>query len=522
MPESIRVLIVLLPVAAFMFILARPLALTAMSRADFNSRRNLWFALTLIVFLSHNFWVYSVLAALLIYGATNKDSNPIATYFFIMFAVPAIDKAIPGFGGINYFFNLSYLRILSIVILLPAALRLFADRNSLPIGKSLTDKLLIAYVAFNLLLVFIAGSLTTFMRAGVVQFLDVLLIYYVASRSVRSIEQFRDLFMSFGVAAIVMVPLGIFETIRHWMLYGPLPAALDANWGFMGVERDNSLRATASCGQPIAFGYVLAIAIGFWLYLQPLAKSTLLRYGSLLALTAGLVASLSRGPWVGAAAISLTFLMLGPKPVANLTKVGIAGAFVLAIAVASPGGERIVNMIPFIGTGEAGTVTYRQRLLEVFVPIILNNPFSGASNYLNSAAAESLRQGEGIIDLVNTFLAVGLRSGLVGLGLFVGVFVAAMFDIWRRMRLSRDRAADDYRLGLTLLSVVLGVLVIIFTVSSITVIPYVYWLLCGLGVAYRFALAPAATATAPKKTVAAGMRPPPRNRGLGKSAGTAV
>ncbi len=515
-------MIVLLPVAAIMFAMAKPLALTAMDGIDFSRRRNLWFALTLIAFLSNNFWVYSVLAALLIYGVTNKDTNPIATYFFIMLAVPAIDKAIPGFGGINYFFNLSYLRLLSIMLLLPAALRLFADSKSLPVGKCLTDKLLIAYVSFNLILVFIDGTVTNFMRSSAVQFIDVLLVYYVASRSLRTLEQFRDAFMSFAVAAIVMAPVGVFETVRHWMLYGPLPDTLGVNWGFRGVERENSLRATASCGQPIAFGYVLAIAIGFWLFLQPLAKNTFTRYGSLLALAAGLVASLSRGPWVGAGVIGLFFLLFGPKPVTNLTKVGIAGAFVLAIAIASPGGEKIINMLPFVGTGEAGTVTYRQRLLEVFVPIILNNPFSGASNYLNSAAAESLRQGEGIIDLVNTFLAVGLKSGLVGLGLFVGVFLAAMLDIWRRMRLNGDRTTEDYRLGLTLLSVIIGVLVIIFTVSSITVIPYIYWLLCGLGVAYRFALAPSAKTTVPKQTAVTGMRPLPRTRGLGKSAGTAA
>ena len=44
---------------------------------------------------------------------------------------------------------------------------------------------------------------------------------------------------------------------------------------------------------------------------------------------------------------------------------------------------------------------------------------------------------------------------------------------------------DPYRLlGRVLLATLLGILVTIFTVSSITVIPIVYWSIAGLSVAY--------------------------------------
>ncbi|MGE8385220.1 MAG: O-antigen ligase domain-containing protein, partial [Pseudomonas putida] len=45
---------------------------------------------------------------------------------------------------------------------------------------------------------------------------------------------------------------------------------------------------------------------------------------------------------------------------------------------------------------------------------------------------------------------------------------------------------DDERrqLGRVLLATLIGILVIIFTVSSITFIPVVYWSIAGLGVAY--------------------------------------
>ncbi|MNE91016.1 hypothetical protein D3C80_1885800 [compost metagenome] len=44
---------------------------------------------------------------------------------------------------------------------------------------------------------------------------------------------------------------------------------------------------------------------------------------------------------------------------------------------------------------------------------------------------------------------------------------------------------DEHRLlGRALLATLVGILVIIFTVSSITFIPVVYWSIAGLGVAY--------------------------------------
>ena len=50
-------------------------------------------------------------------------------------------------------------------------------------------------------------------------------------------------------------------------------------------------------------------------------------------------------------------------------------------------------------------------------------------------------------------------------------------------RVSR-RDPDAHLLGQVLLATLLGILVIIFTVSSITVIPVIYWAVAGLGVGY--------------------------------------
>ncbi|MNC40799.1 hypothetical protein D3C75_895330 [compost metagenome] len=47
-----------------------------------------------------------------------------------------------------------------------------------------------------------------------------------------------------------------------------------------------------------------------------------------------------------------------------------------------------------------------------------------------------------------------------------------------------DKDDERRQLGRVLLATLIGILVIIFTVSSITFIPVVYWSIAGLGVAY--------------------------------------
>jgi hypothetical protein len=47
-----------------------------------------------------------------------------------------------------------------------------------------------------------------------------------------------------------------------------------------------------------------------------------------------------------------------------------------------------------------------------------------------------------------------------------------------------NKNSEEYLLGRTLLSTLLAILVIIFTVSSITIVPIVYWSVAGMGVAY--------------------------------------
>jgi O-antigen ligase len=180
----------------------------------------------------------------------------------------------------------------------------------------------------------------------------------------------------------------------------------------------------------------------------------------------------------------VVFIATGRNAMPRL--MGLAAAAVLAFSLIAmlPGGERVINMLPFIGSTEKGSIDYRANLLNTSMIVIERNPWFGSVNYLETPEMESLRQGQGIIDIVNTYIQVALQTGFVGLGLFVSFFVLILLGIYRAMRSIRDRNSEERLLGRALVATLLAILVIIFTVSSIAIIPVVYWSVAGLGAAY--------------------------------------
>jgi O-antigen ligase len=154
------------------------------------------------------------------------------------------------------------------------------------------------------------------------------------------------------------------------------------------------------------------------------------------------------------------------------------------------GASGLLEFLPFVGSVEIENVTYRQQLLEVTLQEIWKSPWFGGLDIYSFQGAQGLRQHYGtFIDVVNTYVAIMLTSGLVGLSLFLSFFAAVGLGIYGEFRRIPDGDDERRLLGRALLATLVGILAIIFTVSSITVIPTVYWCVAGLGVAYAHAQA---------------------------------
>ena len=485
MPEHLRALIVILALACIVFAFARRPAVDLIPSSDFTRRRNLWLALSVLAFISHSFWLYVVVTAIVLTIAQRRERNPLALFFILLFLIPPAPMQIPGFGLINYFFALDHVRLLALVVLLPAFFTLRKRAGTLAFGRTWPDKLLALYLLLSALLHLRETTLTDTLRQTLYLFTDVFLPYYVASRALKQLSEFKDTMLAFALAAMVLALIGVFEYARHWLLYSALTNAMGLHWDMSNyLGRGGSLRASASTGQAIVLGYVISVAIGFYLFLHTGVRSRLQQRLGALLLAVGLFAPLSRGPWVGAAAMITLFIATGRNAAKRLMLLGLAGVLTLPLLSIIPGGNKLIDLLPYIGTIEKGNITYRERLFDNSMIVIQRNPILGSIDYLSTPEMQSMIQGEGIIDIVNTYLIVTLESGLIGLALFAGFFTTIVLGIRKSLRTFQDKDDETPRLGRALLATLLGVLLTIMTVSSISVIPVVYWSLAGLGVAY--------------------------------------
>lgn len=485
MPEQLRALIIILVLATAFFAFARRTACAITEAGNFTRRRNLWLALTLVAFLAYSFWIYIAIAIPLLIYANRHESNPPALFFSILFVLPMAYIQIPGLGLINFLFDLSHARILALLILLPAFIALTHRSNNLTFGRTASDKVLAAYLLLAAMLHLRETSVTDTLRQFFYLFIDVFLPYFVISRSLNNLQAFRDALLSFSLAVMVLAPLSVFESIKHWILYSSLTGVLELGAGMTGyLGRDGMLRAVVTAGQPIALGYLMVAGMGLYLFLQRSIEQKLTRRLGMALLVTGLIAPLSRGPWVGAAVLLVVFIATGRYAARRLIVLALAAMLAIPLASLLPGGERVINLLPIIGSTEKGTIDYRENLITNSMIVIQRNPWFGSVNYLNTPEMEAMRQGQGIIDIVNTYIGVALETGFVGLGLFVSFFGLILLGIYRAMRSIQNRDSEEHLLGRALLATLLAILTIIFTVSSVTIIPIVYWSVAGLGVAY--------------------------------------
>lgn len=484
MPEYLRALIVLVGIALIFFWQSAPVTTQILSSAQHRRWRYAWLGVTFAAFFAHNFWIFCVLYVAFLIHCKRRDGDPFTLYVFLLLALPTFSLAVPGFGMVNYLIDLSPPSLLILVLLLPLALSLSA-RSRLRLGKLTSDKLLLAYVILEFVLTTRGTTFTDAMRDLLYALVGAVLPYYVASRSLKQMAQFTKATYAYVLAAGLISAIGLFEFLRHWLLYASLPGVLGANAAIGGyLAREGMIRAAATTGQSIALGYAVLVAVGFYLYLQNRIAPGWSRNKVWLLLAGGMAASLSRGPWVGAVITLASFILTGPRAVANTMRLAGTGLLVLVLASVLPGGEKVINLIPFLGHTEVANIDYRKRLIDNAMIVIDHNFWFGSVDYLKTPEMQSMLQGQGIIDIVNSYIGVALNYGVVGLALFVLFFLAILFSLYRIVRAASDKTSDEIRLGRVLLATWVGIMVTIFTVSSITFIPYIYWTVGGIAVAY--------------------------------------
>lgn len=478
MLTSLKALLVILVLAWGVFYLVRPVCLTWMTLETFQRRRNVWLALTIVAFLSPAFWIYALFAIGLLSWAGVRDENPLALYALVIFTIPEVRYYIPGLL-VNQLFDLSQYRILSLAIVVPTIFRAFKlsaweFRRGLRAG----DLLLAALLVLQLVLQMPYESFTATMRHAFLATIDVFVIYYAFSR-LSSLQRISDVMVCFWLAVAIMAPIAIFEWLRTWLLYTDLAERWgDANT-FAFLFRGGSLRAQAAANHSINLSYMLAMSLGVYMYLR-CARSIRkpLDIAVILTFCVALFATGSRGGWVTAMIAAVVFALFRPGA---LGKIGGAAAICLIVGVLmyfSPLKESVIDRLPIIGTSDQDTIEYRQQLAEVSWILIRQNPFFGSP--FAAQSMESLRQGQGIIDIVNGYIFTALFSGLVGLALQVMIFLVSIATGGAMLLRTRRTDPEAAMLGASLTAALIATLFYVATAGWNTTA----YMIAGLLVSY--------------------------------------
>jgi hypothetical protein len=469
-------------IALAVFFITRGLALRFTTPEDLVLRRRVWIALTLTAFLSPSFWLYALIAAALCAWAAQRDSNPPALYVMLLQVIPPVGLYIPMFG-INQLFQLNNYRILALAVLLPLAVKLFMtgpSRGSR--AQAWADVLLLAFLLLQLGLLYPYESITNTMRRGFLLFIDVWLVYYVFSRACRRWHAIVDVMATFALTCSIFAAIAVFETLKGWLLY----QGLGDLWGrplmWAYLMRGETLRAQASVGHALALGYALAIGFGFTLYLGRMLRAPQATVAMGVWMWVGLLAAYSRSPWVVAVVAFFAYAALQPDGITRFTKYAAVAVALSALVLVSPIGDRVIDNLPFVGTVDAATIEYRQRLAEVSWRLIQQNPWLGTPFVLTEM--EELRQGQGIIDLVNSYASTALLYGLVGLALLLGTVLAGMVGGFAASRAWREAEPEVAVMGACLLAAMLATLVMMAAGSFGTILALMVWMLTGLLLSY--------------------------------------
>lgn len=508
MIESLKALFVVAVLSAGAFVYARMAFGDIVPPATLARWRNLYLAVTAIAFLVPNYWLMLFAMAVAALALSAGEKLRPAVYLLLLFALPPASKTVPGFGGINNFLDLSPFNILALIILFPLLLRPNEVKGS---GRAnLAEAFFIGYALLLIALAFREATITHGIRRSTAFILTSVAQFFVFSRIRWTIDRTRLATAALVIPLVALSGVAAAEVILGWHVYANAVENWDVSQTLRYVERSGFLRAYGSVIGPIAFGLFLAVGLALAPALAADAKNKRFANLSIPAIAAGLLATFSRGPWVGGALAFVAYVATTKKALSNLFRLGALGGVGLLALAFTPFGGAILDILPFIGEGDSNTINYRQQLFEIGWRVAMQTPWFGSEGYMESAAMQELVQGQGIIDIVNAYLRIVLDSGLVGLSLYLGAVGFALLAALQAIGPARKMNSNLEPYCQAYFAALLGLTVILATTSNtIAQIKEVTWVLCGICVGLARSVALEGRERAAVSAEASAAAPPP-------------
>jgi len=355
-----------------------------------------------------------------------EDASVKIAYFFgIAFTLSYFDGIAlqPGI----YLGGISFPRVLVMVLFVPIVLN---EKPSKDIFRyHAIDRAVLFYFMWLAILSFRAPTFTGMVRANFWLIIDYVILY-IAIR--RYLSNYSLVFAAVSFSLFSQCVLGFLEAIMKWHIHsdvemlGNFAEQVNAQYKFRGAF----LRVQASFLNPLIFALFanmsFLVSVIYWAKIGLVNEEHYSKLAARAALVITVLGTLSSGSRAGIAGSVLIILVS-------------AG---LMWAIKRKKDPKTLLVTVFLGSVTAFWIFgqdfmqkhfwYRKRLVELGSEVIWSKPFFG-SNVMDPRM-EELRQGEGIIDLVNTYIMIGLNNGLIALLVFMFAIFGALSRLYDSMR----------------------------------------------------------------------------------------
>jgi hypothetical protein len=440
------------------------LAVMRFPEQDANRWLLAWAVLTPVAFFSGHFLLFALATVVACVVLRRKmPGRAAAIYIALLPMIPLFSYSIPGFAGINKLITLDYHRVLVLGLLIPAWIAARRSDASRERTRGVVD-FFVLYASWVILHAFLRpSSVTDNLRTALEAVLFLLLPYVALRRLIVTRDDIRAAVTTLVFSAFVVAFISFVEQRMTQNLYAPLPALLELpDQTYLTVVqylRFGLLRIRGSIGGGIGFFMVFALSGLICLWRLGLLRGWRFPLG-VVTLLLPIFFTGTRGAWIMCALTLAT--IVGFRFIATPARFLTASALSLFV---------LPRVLGWLATAEDdfGTFQYRVRLLESSLPLIWEKPIAGWGTLLDvfaSGRLEHMRQGEGIIDIVNTYLLEAMVRGVPGVVLFTCALLASVVAVLRRLRdCDESELAFCQPVAAFLTSVALGLSFLLVTTS---------------------------------------------------------
>lgn len=259
-----------------------------------------------------------------------------------------------------------------------------------------------------------------------------------------------------GVGAMLAAVM-TYEALVHWPLYSGAYQHFNVHLqGIVVKFRAGSMRAYGPLDEATNAGFAMVLTLAASLACGIHFKRGIFRYAVPAVILVGILAPQSRSAMIGAGIVLLgyAFYRKGPSALAKVAVVVSPFAFFFVIR-------------KYVGndtlSDAQGTADYRRLLFTRGMQEFWKNPIGGETMDRVTAQMEDLRQGEGIIDFVNSYLYFALAAGVIGLAAFCITMYWPIIRLYAQKTRFNSHAETGAFAGFCFVSMVSASVMVAFT-----------------------------------------------------------